>query len=109
MIREKIKKKKKEKETEEREEERKSVVYIEVKFFFNTLWNNNALTKRESTIIEFKGKQEMTYHISSVISVIVEFLALIQDMLPSWYLLIGAWLTMALVALAYRELEWPKY
>jgi len=37
MIREKIKKKKKEKETEEREEERKSVVYIEVKFFFNTL------------------------------------------------------------------------
>ena len=27
----------------------------------------------------------------------------------SQYLLIGAWLTMALVALVQRELEWPKY
>ena len=27
----------------------------------------------------------------------------------SWYSLIGAWLTMALVALAHSEFEWPKY
>ena len=27
----------------------------------------------------------------------------------SWYSPIGAWLTIALVALAQSELEWPKY
>ena len=49
---------------------------------FNALWNNNALTKRESTIIKFEEKQEITYCISSIIPVIVESLALIQDILP---------------------------
>jgi len=48
----------------------------------NMRQSSNTLSKRESTSVEFKKWWEVGYSISSRVSIVVEFLAVMQDMLP---------------------------
>ena len=48
----------------------------------NMRQSSNTLSKRESTSVEFKKWWEVGYSISSGVSIVVEFLAVMQDMLP---------------------------
>ena len=50
----------------------------------NMRQSSNTLSKRENTSVEFKKWWEVGYSISSGVSIVVEFLTVMQDMSPKF-------------------------